>query len=409
MSMLSRSHWLTGLTAVASLAGVVHGQAFYGTDQSTACAAFPDFANLGCYLGDIRAASGYEFSPMNYNPSNPSNTYPGFWPGNDFNNTVTPSACARACRGFGFRVAALYDGDCSCGYNDPTGLTLLATCAAPCSGDASQTCGGGGATQVFVDPSFADPDAVAGTPQTQLAAYYQRLGCFHIIGGQEFPTQNRVNSAFTSSTVQVCLESCALLRYPLAYASYIDVSSVHCECGETFAAGVFRVDESTDTTGMCRTTCADGTPGTCDPTTGLCCGTGDFASVYINPELEGCYTPPIPGFGQVGAVNPGPLACASVAASLTGGPRTLTRTVYPAATLNPYTPQPSHPLTVVGSINPNTYHEYGCVAQPILSVAVGSGGTPSYTTANILATSMSLEACADACIGSLYFAVTDGE
>lgn len=261
---VSLSHWLAGFAAAASLASVVQGQAFYGTDQSTACASFRNFANLGCYGGDIRAANGYVFSPMNYNPSDPSNTYPGFWPGNDFNNTVTPSACAEACRGFGFRVAALYDGECSCGYNNPVGTTFLVTCVSPCPGDSSQTCGSspllglGGATQVFADPSFANPDALAATSSTQLALYYKRLGCFHIGAGQQFPTQNRGSSAFSAATVQVCLQRCASLRYPLAYASYRTVTSVNCECGETFAAGAFRVDESSDTLGMCRAACTSG-------------------------------------------------------------------------------------------------------------------------------------------------------
>jgi hypothetical protein len=243
---LSRSLGLAGIAAVASLTGV-NGQAFYGGDQTAACDAYNNFADLGCFTGDIRAARQYTFAPENYEPGvDPSNVYPGYWPGTVFNSTVTPGNCAEACRGFGFGIAALYAGECSCGYLPPPTGIVSGTCDLPCPGDSEQNCGGVDATQVFGDPSFADPQQLIDVPQTQLAAGYQFLGCFNIPASQGFPTQNRDNSAGVAATAQVCHERCATLGYPLSYSSFLSATSVNCECGETFASGNYRVEETTE-------------------------------------------------------------------------------------------------------------------------------------------------------------------
>jgi hypothetical protein len=241
---LSRGLGLAGLAAIASLTGV-SGQAFYGGDQTGVCSEFTNFEDLGCYVGDIRDARQYNFQPQNYVAGDdPSDVYPGFWPGTTFNNTVTPGACAQACRGFGFGIAALYDSICSCGYLAPAGSTG-GTCDTACTGDASQNCGGADATQVYGDPSFADPAQLTDVPQTQLANGYQYLGCFNVPASTGFPTQNKGNSVSTQATAQVCLERCATLGYPLAYANYVSSTEVSCECGETFGSGDYRVDETT--------------------------------------------------------------------------------------------------------------------------------------------------------------------
>lgn len=216
----SRSLRVAGFAAVAGLAGLADAQAYFGVDQTASCAANFDFVDLGCYNTDIRETNSLLFQPENYNPANPSSDYPGYWPGTVFNNTVTPTNCARACRGFGFRVASLFNNICSCGYTVPTGPSDSAACTLPCTGDSSQTCGGGAATQVLIDPSFAAPEAIAGANSTTLSSYYDYLGCFHISAGQEFPTNNRVNAATSQPSADACLAHCATLGYPLAYASF---------------------------------------------------------------------------------------------------------------------------------------------------------------------------------------------
>lgn len=127
-------------------------------------------------------------------------------------------------------------------------------------------------------------------------------------------------------------------------------------------------------------------------------------SVYINPELTGCFTPSIPGYGQVDAAGVATAyACASVAASLTGGPSLLARTTYTGSpTVNPYAAQPTHALQVVGTTNNVTYFEYGCF--PGLPAAVLTAGLTSQPLAAV-----TLQNCADACIDQPFFAVTGGK
>jgi hypothetical protein len=222
----SRSPWVAGFAAVAGLAGLADAQAYFGLDQTVSCAAYPNFVNLGCFAGDIRSANSLLFQPDNFNPAtDPSTNFPGYWPGTVFNNTVTPGNCARVCRGFGFRVAALVDNECSCGYTVPSGSGSSGLCTVPCAGDSSQTCGGATGlltvgTQILIDPSFAAPQVIAQTPSTTLSSYYKYLGCFNIAPGQEFPTDNRPNSALVQISGDACLAHCATQGYPLAYASY---------------------------------------------------------------------------------------------------------------------------------------------------------------------------------------------
>ena len=130
-----------------------------------------------------------------------------------------PLNCARACRGFGYKFAALRNNACSCGIQLPAGYVASngVSCAVPCGGDAGQTCGGLVDAQVFVDPSFAANEAVPVTNSNPaVAKYYKYLGCYNAPNG--FPTQDTRASALVVN-IDACFNLCAGLGYPLVHGS----------------------------------------------------------------------------------------------------------------------------------------------------------------------------------------------
>jgi hypothetical protein len=129
-----------------ALLGAVHGQAYYGSVEAELAACSGDnFVDLGCFADFGPAAGDYfTFQPQGGIHDPPSATFPGFDPGSPVNNTLTPLDCARACRGFGYKFAAVVNvGECRCGIQLPDGLTAgTGHCDMPCPGDANQFCGG---------------------------------------------------------------------------------------------------------------------------------------------------------------------------------------------------------------------------------------------------------------------------
>lgn len=211
----SRRHYLA-IWALGVGTTFVNAQAFYGGDQSITCSAEDNFVDFGCFLGDLRPTLA-PFSPQAYSPTDPSRSYPGFDPGSIFNNTVTPQNCATACRGFGYRTAILYNGGCGCGYGTPVVSLPLGTCDFQCPGDSSQTCGGGSSSRVYIDPSFADPGVLTALSAPELADDYEYLGCFY--QSNSFPAAE--DAAVTvQPSMELCLEQCALLGYPLARGAF---------------------------------------------------------------------------------------------------------------------------------------------------------------------------------------------
>jgi len=206
--------------AVGALSALGNAQGFFGGDQSS-CTPTEDFVDMGCYTGDLSIALT-PFSPVTYDPSLQATlSFPGFDPGSNFNNTVTPQRCVQVCRGYGYRTAALESGECSCGFGIPLGFPtpplISGTCDTPCPGDASQFCGGVGSTRILVDPTFANPALLDAAQPGTVAGYYQYLGCFH--QDSSFPTNDLVNTHSTQANVDLCLQRCATLRYPLARAT----------------------------------------------------------------------------------------------------------------------------------------------------------------------------------------------
>lgn len=209
---------LAVLLTILSFAGITDGQAYYGTVQRELQACGSDnFINLGCFKNFISVAQPtyFQFDPQGYLPSDPSRSFPGWSPGSNYNNTATGLDCARACRGFGYKFAAMRDNSCRCGIQLPVGYspTQDAVCQIPCQGNPNQTCGGGSDAQIYVDPSFAANSQVPIQAQNPyIAGFYNYLGCFYLPSGM--PSGDS-RATFTVPTVDECWNRCAGLGYPL--------------------------------------------------------------------------------------------------------------------------------------------------------------------------------------------------
>ncbi|KAK3310842.1 WSC domain-containing protein [Chaetomium strumarium] len=207
--------------AGVALLGAVHGQAYYGSVHAELEACDGDnFVRLGCFGGFADAARDYfTFRPQGFDEVKPSHSFPGYDPGSALNNTVTPLDCARACRGFGYKFAALVSATCTCGTQLPDGLSDGGTCDVPCPGDARQTCGGAEDAVVMVDPTYAASDQVPPSPSNPtVAAYYQYLGCFNLDMRHEFPIEDQRATQLVQD-IDACFNLCAGMGYPLVHGS----------------------------------------------------------------------------------------------------------------------------------------------------------------------------------------------
>lgn len=203
--------------AAVGLLSAANAQGFFGSVQAELDACGSDnFISLGCFGNFIlNAGTLFNFAPGAFNPQNPSSSFPDFDPGSRFNSTVTPLSCARVCRGFGYKFAAVRNNLCSCGIQLPAGYlaSTNSVCNLPCNGDQAQTCGGTVDAQVYVDPTFADNALVPVTNSNPgLANYYRHLGCYNSPAG--FPTQDIRASALVAN-IDVCFNLCAGMGYPL--------------------------------------------------------------------------------------------------------------------------------------------------------------------------------------------------
>jgi hypothetical protein len=443
-----------GLAAVAGLLGVVNAQGFYGPPAGQVgfptCTAFP-IRYLGCFATDVGILNSLApFLPTLYTPPPvlTENSSPNYDPGTIFDNTVTPSDCSQTCRSFGYKYSILFNNLCRCATQIPAaglGNPTPGACNLPCGGDVTQTCGGAGAADLYIDPSFADQipilPTVGGAPppglNPTLAAAYQYLGCYRTDGftsGDE-TTRLATNVPFAGlfPTVSECHARCAGLGYPLVYAlrQYVfpcghslDLADLSTCPGPlpptTSSADAARRSMTTATVcAVLNTPTAPVTaPSTaprksttllptasaetvlsgltnCNPLLGPCCGRDGSFPVFINPELQGCYTPVIPGFKD-GDRDP-TFECYDVPAALRGPPKTLPQAVVPALAPNvPARPALIRQPSVASSAG--TYYLFGCIeVNPVLGI-IGSLLT---TAVQILPAPASLEACATACGGSL--------
>lgn len=197
------------LTSLLASAGLVSAQGFF-YQEPFACSADQDHRYLGC--------AAVTSQPFGYNPTNPdgdySRGYPGYAASGHVNSTVTPAGCTKACRGHGFKYAAMYDRGCRCGtsidgLNPTTDETPCQTSTRPCPGDGGENCGSSSGARIYVDPSFQDYASIG-----DKVAGYGVLGCFY---KPNLPTGLTSVSQTTVATAADCLNFCAASYYPFAY------------------------------------------------------------------------------------------------------------------------------------------------------------------------------------------------
>ncbi|KAL1835770.1 hypothetical protein VTJ49DRAFT_6091 [Mycothermus thermophilus] len=391
--------------AVAGLLGVVDAQGSYGSvaAEQAACPA-DNFYHLGCFEDWGTFSSSFPFVPEtpNPNPSNPSSSFPGFFAGSQYGATVTPLDCAHVCRGHGYRLTALVNGQCYCGTVLPTTLTPVADplviCNVPCNGNENLMCGGGDAASIYVDSSFADNAEVQDLPPATVAGYYGYLGCYN---SPDFPVSDpRVNLDVAS--VDDCFDLCAQYGYPLVHAEHVG-GVVQCRCGTEFSAGNFRLfdgDPNADT--WCTVDCDNGDEEACDPTdpSQRCCGKNNIFPIYANPQLMGCYLPVIPGF----KTNPDDLfTCYDVPSTLLGPPTEIPQQDVSGLVLIGAEVSLERPPTI--TTGGNTLYLAGCL-DGLLS---GLFPVPGEVISELPGT-LDLQGCADVCATDpsfVGFAVTD--
>lgn len=241
-SLFPSSSWLaSGLGALVFI-NAARAQGELGGEQSS-CNGSPGWVHKGCYddAGNGRHAN---FNWQLAATAGSERSYPGY------TGLITVEFCQRACRGHGFRYAALYNGkECYCASTFPnpsppaTGSTAggpgalagsrpgvavaNSVCNTACAGNALQTCGSGSAADVFQDLSFSNAtDATA-------IANYGYVGCYNNINpGPMFI------SIKTPSTPS-CLAYCAALGYSFASRSGIDSNTgTTCGCGTEVQSGL---------------------------------------------------------------------------------------------------------------------------------------------------------------------------
>ncbi|MCJ1313926.1 hypothetical protein MMC25_007606 [Agyrium rufum] len=251
------------------------------------------FSYLGCYSDAQNGAhAGFTFR-LSSDPSSPY-YYPGYTGG------ITIESCLSGCRGHGFRYAALYDAaSCYCSAALPNpgaqesaalgpapaqgsspGSTVDASVCHvignPCAGNAAEFCGSLTATDIYEDTSFSTLTAVGA------AENFLYLGCFS--NNSPAPLYATLETPDTAD----CAAYCGALGYAyMGRSGYnSETNSATCGCGTELQSGN-QVDEMHCNYFCDRTSNAEGDASTC--------GGNGYWSVFRNPQLQGCYSPPLPG------------------------------------------------------------------------------------------------------------------
>ncbi|CAO1626462.1 unnamed protein product [Jaminaea pallidilutea] len=167
---------------------------------STATSLPSGFSNRGCYVdsGD-RTLSSISYS----------------------NSTNSPQQCASFCRSKGFRFAGTeYSSECFCGDTlQGAGASAgsgQSGCTMPCSGDASQNCGGPNRLNVYEDETW--------TPHFFTVQQYKQWNFTDCVvddvSTRVLPTGLTVSGGNSAMTVQNCLDACRNGNYTLCGMEY---------------------------------------------------------------------------------------------------------------------------------------------------------------------------------------------
>jgi len=231
------------LSSCLGFVAAVHASGVLGGSQSS-CSSGNGWTYKGCYSDvDNGEHVGYTWQLS----SNQRSIY--YYP--SYNGIITIDFCQQACRGHGFRYAALHNTtDCFCGASLPSAtpkrsakdnvaarrgkapgtITAARRCHIPgqgCAGNPAQFCGSSQATDVYEDPSFSKSSSAGA------AANFKYLGCFY----NEQPGLLQVEIEMAAA--DDCAKYCGDRGYPFmgrgGYDREADTSP--CGCGTEIQKG----------------------------------------------------------------------------------------------------------------------------------------------------------------------------
>lgn len=144
------------------------------------------------------------------------------------NNKLTQQSCAKACADLGYTISGTeYASQCFCGKQIVNGgkkADQQSSCNTPCSGNASQMCGGGGRLTIY---SQGEPKVFQPPKPIQRVGNWEYQGC----------AQDNINDKRTffwqlyfpkTMTPAMCLSKCAEFGYMAAGLEYGE----ECYCGD---------------------------------------------------------------------------------------------------------------------------------------------------------------------------------
>jgi hypothetical protein len=195
----------------------------------------------------------------------------------DFNN-LTVEACVDFCKGIShfplavditdfykgndFRYAGVeYYGECFCGATVAGSLSDPSNCAAPCTGNSSEICGGNSYISIYQDPTFPPVN-------DSVITDYNFVGCYSEgVGGRALEYQQNLNG--DTLTVEECLFACKDNGFAFAGVEYAS----QCFCSVVLGNGSVPLDSS-----QCNMACNGNINETCG-------GSGTL-DLYVAPDLE---------------------------------------------------------------------------------------------------------------------------
>ncbi|WWC57722.1 uncharacterized protein I303_100256 [Kwoniella dejecticola CBS 10117] len=161
---------------------------------------------------------------------------------------MTVPKCLNFCATQGFQFGAVeYGTECFCGSNLVNGASFSLTsgqCVKPCAGDASTTCGGPDALQIYVNPSLA--------PKTVASNGFSQAGCIQEVSGRALTGASTTDPAMT---VAMCTAFCASGGFTMAGVEY----GQECYCGNSLVNGA----STSLVSGECKMACAGDSTAIC--------------------------------------------------------------------------------------------------------------------------------------------------
>jgi len=144
-------------------------------------------------------------------------------------SSMTVSTCLSFCEARGFQLAGLeFGSECYCASNLSNGASLSqasSQCNMPCANDATSSCGGPNAIQLYSNPSLA----VAAPPVITINGFTSS-GCIQEVSGRAL-TGLRVD--FADMTIDKCTAACSKAGFKLAGVEY----GQECYCSNSLSNG----------------------------------------------------------------------------------------------------------------------------------------------------------------------------